>query len=295
MKRFLKISVVITFFLLGTLFFPLYFGGCELFGILTEEQAGEIVSDSMSAVSKAIANALSEGLVFKTLESQPGQLSSKSTRMLEDLNYTIDYSGNGVDVSGSYDFSMSDDGTIEINYSLDIDFSNYSTSDIVLDGEISYGLEVAGSSISGDMTGNYDATYNSNVYNFIWDFTISSSSVSGNYSVNGTSYDWSGSAPDVNTEDNNPGGDSVTGAYWWTDEDGGDGWTLIYLEGSHIGTLSSHFTSGSPSYGDNGTVSIPLSPGTYSYHAETTGGHHTWDYDFTVTEGKTTSICLVYD
>jgi hypothetical protein len=272
-----KVFAVGVFVLVSILFLA---GGCDMFNTLTEEDAEEIVSTSMKAVSTAIADAVSEGMTLKA---------AKDTSY--DMSYDISYSGSGVKVTGSYDITSS-----ALDYYMKITFSDYSSSDVIIDGPITYNLnsDLSSGTVSGTITADYDVTYESNDYTVDWDFDISSSKVSGTYTIDGTSYDYSGTAPEVDTTGETTSDDGTTGIFFWTDNDGGHGDITIEVDGSYVGTLSNWFTSGTPEYGDQGTVSVSLTAGTHSYYAETADQHYYWSSSFTLSEGEIRSQKLIY-
>lgn len=57
----------------------------------------------------------------------------------------------------------------------------------------------------------------------------------------------------------------------------------LYFDGMYIGKFSSYFDNGSPSCGQQGTLTITYKPGTYSYKAVSSGGWSTKTWDGTVT------------
>lgn len=65
---------------------------------------------------------------------------------------------------------------------------------------------------------------------------------------------------------------------FWTNSK--KGYIDIYVEGSFIGTLQSHFTEGTPNCGQSGTVVFENKPGTYSYVAKSSQG--TWSGTITI-------------
>jgi hypothetical protein len=251
-----------------------------MFNTLSEEDAKEIVSTSMKAVSTAIADAVSEGMTLKA---------TKDTTY--DMSYDISYSGSGVKVTGSYDVTSS-----ALDYYMKITFSDYSSSGIIIDGPITYKLksDLSSGSVNGTITANYDVTYESSVYDVNWDFDITSSKVSGSYTIDGKSYDYTGSAPEVDTTGNTTADDGTTGVFFWTDNDGGHGDITIKVDGSYVGKLTSYITSGTPEYGDQGTLSISLTAGTHSFYAETADQYYYWSNSFTLTEGEIRSQKLIY-
>jgi hypothetical protein len=62
----------------------------------------------------------------------------------------------------------------------------------------------------------------------------------------------------------------------------------VYLDGNYIGSFTSYFDTGTPACGQQGTITVSRSPGTYNYYAvsEGTFGNKTWRGTITVMAGN---------
>ena len=88
------------------------------------------------------------------------------------------------------------------------------------------------------------------------------------------------------------GGSGNTGsgrAMFWTSYDLGCGNVTVNCSGN-TRTISSYYSSGTPSCGASGCATFTLTPGTYTYSASCNGG--SWNNSFTVTDNGCAKIQL---
>lgn len=62
----------------------------------------------------------------------------------------------------------------------------------------------------------------------------------------------------------------------------------LYFDGKYVGTFTSYFENGTPSCGQQGTITITYKPGNYHYRAESEGGFGTtyWEGNVTIYSGQ---------
>lgn len=84
--------------------------------------------------------------------------------------------------------------------------------------------------------------------------------------------------------DSGDGGSTTTGISVWT-SNSGQGYIDVYINGSFRGTLTSYLSSGTPDYGQSGTVTVELAAGSHTISAEAQSGA-TWEpSSFTLQSG----------
>lgn len=247
----------------------------------------ELMSDVADAVSQAAAGAISPNVKLDQV--------ARST-------YNLGYSGSGVSVSGTMNVDTS---TGDVTYKVTVTFSQYDGSNVTINsGTVNYDLNGGSSGVSGSYTGDLAITYNGNDYPYTWKLNIQNSNATGTYSIGGKDYTFDGSAPSVSTTGGSTGGSgtgtgtgtsggggsgsgsATPGASFYAISDHGDGYVLVYVDGSYVGTLSTYFPSGTPVYGQNGTLTVDLSLGTHSFSAKSQGGNYTWGSSFSLTSSQ---------
>ena len=84
-----------------------------------------------------------------------------------------------------------------------------------------------------------------------------------------------GSGGTDSSDDTDGGGSTTTGISVWT-SNSEQGHIDVYINGSFRGTLTSYLSSGTPDYGQSGTITVELAAGSHSISAEVQGGDGTW-------------------
>ncbi|MFP4535403.1 MAG: hypothetical protein ACLFNP_06745 [Spirochaetaceae bacterium] len=249
---------------------------------VSESEAAQVASGAMSAVSTAVSEALAEGI-----SGQSASTTVSSSALEPAATYDVNYSGAGVTVTGS--MSSSESGS-DFSYTLTVTLNSYSSSA----GAVTGSLTVQGNFDGAGYTGSYDGAFavssGGTNYTVELSWTLDGSGqFSGEYSVNGSSFTYTGGTGD-DTGDGDGGegegeGDAgTTGVSVWTSV-GEVGNVYVYINGSYRGTLSSHFPSGSPQYGQAGTITVSLSPGTHTIRADTDTESYWPEASFTLNSG----------
>lgn len=249
---------------------------------VTESEASEVAAGAMRsvniAVSEALAGAASQG------SSVAGSVAASTT-------YDVSYSSSGVQVTGS--MTSSADGS-SFSYNLRVRLSEYSSSSGTVTGALDVTGNYGGSGYTASYDGDFDVVSGDDRYDVEVNWELDSSgSFTGSYRVNGESFDYGGGGSGGGgTTSDDSGGDSgsgddsssvETGISIWTSV-GDEGTISVRIDGSSVGALNSHFTSGPPQYGQTGTITVSLSPGTYSITATSQTGSE-WASSFTLSEG----------
>jgi hypothetical protein len=172
-------------------------------------------------------------------------------------------------------------GTVSVDSSY---YTGYDTSAVAVQISDSAGnvwvassgsLTVSGSSIeiSTSMQGLYDLALGGGET-----FALSVSAQAGT-SGGGTSSGGGGSggtdSGGTDSGGTDSGGTTTTGISVWTSRSDVTGYIDVYIGGTYRGRLTSYFSSGTPEYGQSGTLTVELSPGTYSISAQAASGG-TW-------------------
>ena len=274
--------------------------GCSFFGDdglfsseVTEEKAVEVASAVYSEVSAALSQGIANA--FDTASVQGVHAAGIEPAVTaQSFDYDVSYFETGLSVTGT--ITIYDDGTSDLL--LSVGFNNYSSATTVLDGTVDYDLSVGADGVDGSMSGNLETGLNDTFYDYSMTMYINGSSVSGSYSVDGHSFDFNEAItgtdfPGSTDVGNGSGGDSdntaTTGVSFYADTNGS--YITIYVNGDYAGTLTQYFTSGAPDYGDPGTVTVALAPGTHSVYAEDLDGNQ-WSNNVTLTEGEQMVIRL---
>ena len=143
----------------------LVFSGCAGPSI-SEEEAQEIAGKGLTAFSAAVVEAT----------SSPHGIKSGVEPLAKD---TFNYSSGALTVTGTYDPGTGD-------YNLELTFSSYTYRDVTLSGSASYDVSDFGA--SGTYTGDFEITYGGTTYNMTWNFTVSGSNITGEFSIDGWAY-----------------------------------------------------------------------------------------------------------
>ncbi len=252
-------------------------GGGSSGGGVTEGEAAQVASGAMSAVSTAVSEALAEGLSGTSVSS------SRSGLVLQPAaTYDVNYSGAGVSVTGSMNTSGSGSS---FSYTLTVTLSSYGSSAGAVTGSLTVTGNFDGSAYTGSYNGSFVVSSGGTNYTVELSWNLDSNGqFSGDYSVNGRSFTYTGGTGD-DTGDDGTGGDvGTTGISVWTSV-GDVGNVYVYINGSYRGALSSHFPSGTPQYGQTGTITVALSPGTHTIRAETDTDAYWPQGSFTLNSG----------
>lgn len=270
-------------------------GDGETSGEVTESEAEEIAVGAMSSVNDAVSQALSSATV-----SAVGSDGVAVASVAPAATATVDYSAAGVVVEGTGESNASGDFTYDLTATLD----DYSTTSGTVSGtlDVSVRSSSSGSSFTYTYDGDFVVIDSGTRYEVDIDWNLDSTGAwSGSYVVNGQSYTYEGSTSAGGSSGSTDtgsgsGGDSSgdvtssgTGISFWTDDDGS--YIDIRINGSYEGRLTEYFPSGAPDYGDPGTVTVSLPPGTHDLYAEDQDGA-VWDRSFTLGDGQRQVIRL---
>lgn len=151
-----------------------------------------------------------------------------------------------------------------------------------------------GSGYTASYDGDFDVASDGVRYDveITWELD-SSGQFTGRYRVNGERFDYGSGSGGGDTTSDDSGGDSgsgddssstQTGISIWTSV-GDEGTISVSIDGSSVGTLNRHFSSGPPQYGQTGTITVSLSAGTYSITASSQSGSE-WAGSFTLSAGE---------
>jgi len=237
---------------------------------LADASAQSLTVSVMTGVSQAISAAVQGGLSPNLLEPRDAiRTPALSTS-------TINYSGSGYSVSGEITA-----GT-DIQYLLEITFSGYSSGDVRLNsGRASYYFySLSTGTINGSYGGSFSVTYQGKTYAYSWNITISGSTSGytyrGSFTLDGYTYTYSGSDDgDGDDDDDDDSGVTHTGFCFWVSNSSATGNLSIYINSTYVGSLSVYFPSGTPNWGQTGTLVVSKGAGTYSISARDQDGN-TW-------------------
>jgi|GEM_PF-6794104 len=265
---------------------------------LVDSEAQVLTGAVMSGISQAISAAIQGGMSSGIADlPDSGQASARAAS-------TISFSGDGYSVSGTVDSSAG------VSYNLVVSFSGYSCGDVRLNsGTAKYVFSSSSAgTVSGSYSGSFNVTYQGETYSYSWTISItggdSGYSYSGSFTINGYTYNYtSGGTGGGGTGGGGTGGggtggggtggggtggggtggggtdddddDDVvvqTGFCFWISNSTAVGKVKIYINNGYVGYLDQYFPSGTPVWGQSGTLVVKKGYGTYSISARDDAG-----------------------